>query len=299
MKDLNLLKIFDTMMQTHSVSKTAVLLSRTPSAISQSLSKLRAEYGEVLFAKEDRSLTPTQFAYQLHETIKESLLVLNNSTNLSNTFDPLTSKRKFTIGSHALFDNLFILSLRKKIKERAPNVSFEVSSLVFDSQKEEDALRLRHVDAIIGLNSFNAASFNSKKLDKFDVKVICSKDHPRIKDSITLDQFLEEEHAVWVNTDTSRGHLHFRIDGERKVVYNSNSFFNVLNVVAESDIISLFSSKLIKQYNFTDNIKFLDPPFNFKELPLHLLWHKRLNRDKGFLWIKGLIEEVFEENKLA
>lgn len=298
MNDLNLLKVFDTMMQTHSVSRTAESLHKTSSAISQSLSKLRAEYNnEELFVKVDRSLRPTQFAYELHEHIKNSLYILNNSTNRAKTFDPLTSSRKFTIGSHTLFDNLYILKLREKIKTLSPNISLCVSNLVIGQDNEEDILRSRNVDAIIGANGITSSSFNAKELDSFDVKIICSKEHPRIKDSITIDEFMQEEHAIWVNTGAYNEHLNHKFDKERKIVYHSNSFFNVSHLVANSDVISFFSERMLEAYGTLDRFKIIEPPFETPEIRLNLSWHKRLDNDAGFLWFKNLIEEVFEETK--
>lgn len=296
MHDLNLLKVFDTMMQTHSVTKTAEVLHKTPSAISQSLNKLRSEFNdETLFVKEDRSLKPTQYAIDLHKHIKDALDLLNNSNQLESKFNPETSTRTFKIGSHSIFDNLFFIKLRKKVKEQAPNIKLEVSNLTFQDEQDENALRLRHIDAMIGLNTFNSTSFNAKKLCEYDVKVICSKDHPRLKDTIAIEEYLAEDHALWVNQAASRSHMLFRIEGQRKIAYTSNSFFNVINNVAQTDIISLFSARLLEHFGLSDSVKVLDPPFPTRELPLHLLWHKRLDKDEGFLWLKGLIEEVFEE----
>ncbi|MBM25212.1 MAG: hypothetical protein CL760_05915 [Chloroflexi bacterium] len=296
MHDLNLLKVFDTMMQTQSVSKTAEVLNKTPSAISQSLNKLRAEFNEeALFVKEDRSLKPTQYAIDLHKHIKESLDLLNDSNKIHSKFDPKTSKRTFKIGSHSIFDNLFFIKLRNKVKSVAPNVKIELTNLSFQEDLHENALRLRHIDAMIGLNTLSSLTFNSKKIAEYDIKVICSKNHPRLKESLTIEQYLQEEHAVWINQESSKNTIMFKIDGERKIVYTSNSLFNVIHNVSQSDIVSLFSEKLLKHFNLIDSVKVLEPPFKTRDIPLNLTWHKRIDKDKGFIWLRGIIEEIFKE----
>jgi hypothetical protein len=63
--DLNLFRVFDAVMQQRSVSRAAKALSVTPSAISHSLSRLRAAIDDDLFFPGVSGMQPTPRAVEL------------------------------------------------------------------------------------------------------------------------------------------------------------------------------------------------------------------------------------------
>jgi DNA-binding transcriptional LysR family regulator len=57
--DLNLLVIFECIYQHLSISKAAAMLFITPSAVSQSLQRLRQQLNDPLFVRVGKGMTPT------------------------------------------------------------------------------------------------------------------------------------------------------------------------------------------------------------------------------------------------
>jgi DNA-binding transcriptional LysR family regulator len=71
--DLNLFRVFDTVMQHRSVTKAAQMLSVTPSAVSHALSRLRQTIGDELFAPNGAGVEPTPRALELASDVREGL----------------------------------------------------------------------------------------------------------------------------------------------------------------------------------------------------------------------------------
>lgn len=298
MNDLNLLKVFDAMMQTNNVTKTAEMLNKTPSAISQSLSRLRQEYdNEILFIKEGKEMKPTAFANELYEEIKESLEVIKNSKRFKADFDPLTSKRTFRINSNSLIDILYASELRQIVKKEAPNVRIEIQGFNFGGEALHDSLRLRKADLILNLEPLIERSYDSKKLITIKPIVMCSKAHPRIGDTITQEDFIREEHATWIAGNTSRLIINQAEFRDRKVAYTSDSFFNVFKMVAETDLIALSAPELCEKLNMDGKLKILEIPFELPEVSINMTWHLKSNEDNGLSWLRSKVEQVFKENK--
>ena len=71
--DLNLLTIFEAVYVHKGIVNAAKVLNLTPSAISQSIQKLRSIFPDPLFIRKGQGVTPTAYAAHLHEYISQGL----------------------------------------------------------------------------------------------------------------------------------------------------------------------------------------------------------------------------------
>jgi predicted DNA-binding protein YlxM (UPF0122 family) len=70
--DLNLLVIFECIYQHLSISRAAETLFITPSAVSQSLQRLRTQLNDPLFIRSGKGITPTQTSVNLHYLLEKT-----------------------------------------------------------------------------------------------------------------------------------------------------------------------------------------------------------------------------------
>lgn len=82
--DLNLLVIFECIYQHLSISKAAAMLFITPSAVSQSLQRLRQQLNDPLFVRVGKGMTPTTACVNLHYHLQQNLEQLEKTINLNN-----------------------------------------------------------------------------------------------------------------------------------------------------------------------------------------------------------------------
>lgn len=73
--DLNLLVIFECIYQHLSISKAAETLYITPSAVSQSLQRLRGQLNDPLFIRSGKGITPLRLA--------STFIIILNKTSIS------------------------------------------------------------------------------------------------------------------------------------------------------------------------------------------------------------------------
>ena len=71
--DLNLFRVFDTLMLHRNVRKTSELLMVTPSAVSHALNRLRDAIGDPLFTPSRHGMEPTQHALELASAVRKGL----------------------------------------------------------------------------------------------------------------------------------------------------------------------------------------------------------------------------------
>jgi LysR family transcriptional activator of mexEF-oprN operon len=126
--DLNLLIVFEVLMAERSVTRAAERLSRTQSAISHSLARLRDQLGDPLLIKGGRRMQPTAFALEFLEQVRPILRNIQRVLSPRHAFDPATSRRMFRLSAPDFALTLFT-RLLARLRAEAPHVSIEWTGL--------------------------------------------------------------------------------------------------------------------------------------------------------------------------
>jgi len=95
--DLNLLAIFEVLMEERQVSRAAERLGRTQSALSHALARLRRQLGDPLLVRVGGTMQPSPLALALSEEIQPILRSIRRTLAPRQPFDPATSERVFRI----------------------------------------------------------------------------------------------------------------------------------------------------------------------------------------------------------
>jgi hypothetical protein len=93
--DLNLLVVFDRLLRLQSVTRTAEALGISQPAMSLALNKLRSAFGDPLFVRASRGLSPTPRAEQLAIPVRQVLEQIRNDVLRQPSFDPAKTDRTF------------------------------------------------------------------------------------------------------------------------------------------------------------------------------------------------------------
>src|ERR1700739_2974789 len=102
MLDLNLLRVFDVMLEERSVTRAGARLGLTQSAVSHALNRLRYALGDELFVRGTNGMLPTPRAIELCP-LRHAALVQLQAAIAPADFSPATSERRFVMvaGSYA------------------------------------------------------------------------------------------------------------------------------------------------------------------------------------------------------
>lgn len=105
--ELNLLTIFEAVYVHKGIVNAAKVLNLTPSAISQSIQKLRVIFPDPLFIRKGQGVTPTAFAMHLHEYISQGLESILGALDIEGSYD---KQRTITIATTPSVGALSFLS---------------------------------------------------------------------------------------------------------------------------------------------------------------------------------------------
>src|SRR3984957_5773344 len=95
--DLNLLRGFDAIFQTRSVTVAATNLHLTQPAVSKQLNRLREVLADPLFVRTNDGMSPTPRAEAIAGPIRQALSEVRNTIERQLGFSPATAERTFRI----------------------------------------------------------------------------------------------------------------------------------------------------------------------------------------------------------
>jgi DNA-binding transcriptional LysR family regulator len=293
--DLNLITVFLEVYRLRSITLAAESLDLTQPAISNALKRFKAQMNDELFIREGRGITPTSTADHLAVELEPMIKHINNTIGNLHEFD-VNSSRTFRI----LLPEPLLYSLHHYLEndERLGNCEIDYDLLPSSRNELLKLLSLQKVDLAIDVARVDNPSYSSEHLYSEDLSLICSQDHPRIGDNISLPDYLNEKHVA---LDLKRNGLH-TIDyytsenlQMRKVKMESSSPLAMIAMVGGGELVGVTSETLFRQYGKILNVKRVASPFYIRPIEYHLVHHKKVSNSPGQIWLLNYIKEILSE----
>src|ERR1700682_2091063 len=118
--DLNLLVVFDTLMEGRNVTRAAARNGLSQPAVSKALNRLRHLFDDPLFVRRDRAMEPTARALELAGPLHGALADISRPLTRPCAFDPATVKATVKIATIDLYHTSLLPLLVKSLRRAAP-----------------------------------------------------------------------------------------------------------------------------------------------------------------------------------
>src|SRR3954454_696696 len=191
--DLNLLRVFDSVLREKSVTGAAVRLGLTQPAVSNALARLRALFSDPLFVRTPAGMAATPFARELGEPVRQALALLEAALAHGPGFAPATSARAFKFYMSDLGQVEFLPPLIERVQRVAPGVRLEAVAL--EVEDIEGALAVGTLDLAVGFLPGLGRPVLRKPLFRDPYVCLMRRDHP-IGNSLTRKKFIEASHVL-------------------------------------------------------------------------------------------------------
>ncbi|KRB82318.1 hypothetical protein ASE00_09555 [Sphingomonas sp. Root710] len=294
--DLNLLVVFDAIMQTRSVTAAAGQLGRAQPTISHSLNRLRLLCGDTLFVRTRTGLEPTPLAKSIALPISEALTLVQKSLSMSAQFDPKTAHATFTLLMSDIGQVGLLPALVRRVRAEAPNVSLVATQLPREAYGE--ALETGRADLAIGALRHLTNGFYQQRL--FDDEYVCvvSKDHPTIGDHVTLKQYINADHVGIISPGLSEIEIERLLlppGRSRRIVVRVPHYLAAPALLKGTDLIVTIPSKVLQSFRSRDQLKFVHLPIEAPKLRVHQYWHERSLNEAAAKWLRGIVMDLFAD----
>lgn len=244
--DLNLLIIFECIYQHLSISKAAQTLFITPSAVSQSLQRLRVQLNDPLFVRSGKGISPTTVAINLHLHLEQNL---NNIEQTINIMGQTDLKKHFVVYGPQ-FHAMPKLKQFMDVLLNDPNIAVSYHDTSAEAESIEDILNYRKADVVFTMEECSNRALVCAPFCECPVILMCRQGHPRLdnNDLISIEELLKERFTQFQSREHQVKEYQKIYDStpltERNVAFTSSSLMTIFNVIHQSDLIGL-APKLI------------------------------------------------------
>jgi DNA-binding transcriptional LysR family regulator len=191
--DTKLLLAFDAVMEERSVSRAAVRLHLTQQGLSGVLNRLRDLFGDPLFVREARGVSPTPRAEALAPRIKAALASLEGVLEAPE-FIPATAEGTIHVMTTDYVSSTIMPSLFRQFRLLAPKVKLAVMPISQTTQRERTRSDL--IDLILAIGQFAPQGWRTRRLFKQGYICAIRAGHPLAVSDIDLDEFCSFEHLL-------------------------------------------------------------------------------------------------------
>ncbi|WP_454877480.1 transcriptional regulator LeuO [Serratia inhibens] len=289
--DLNLLTVFDAVMQMQNITRAATSLGMSQPAVSNAVARLKMMFNDELFVRSGRGIQPTLRARQLFGPVRQALQLVQNELPGSE-FEPLTSSRVFSLSLCSPLDLRLGAKIINHVKLIAPQLNLQIKSYI--NNNIEHQLRYQDVEFVIGYSRFESTEFRSVALFDDELVLAVAQAHPRMTASLTPEQVLSEQHAVVSLESYGAFSKPYYIEEamQRAVTQQCTDLYSVLNLVSQTEMVAIAPAWLVQQQAASLKIKAVPLCTASNKATCYLSWHESSERDKGHQWMKSVLTEA-------
>src|SRR5438132_10636192 len=289
--DLNLLRVFDAVLQQRSVTAAAARLGLTQPAVSNALARLRALFGDALFVRTPAGMEATPLARELAEPVRQALALLDSALAHGPGFDPASATRAFRFYMSDLGLIEFLPPLLDRVQKTAPGVRLEAVGL--EVEDIAGALAAGALDLAVGFLPSLGPPVRRRALFRDPYLCLMRADHP-IR-SLTKKKFLAASHAL---VTYRGGHRVIeealeRAGLARRIALRVPHFTVVPMVLERTDLILTLPARVARVFERRGKLKALPPPMPIAPAEVALHWHERFEADPGNRWLREQIVALF------
>lgn len=293
--DLNLLVAFEALMSERHVTRAAVRVGLSQSAMSHTLSRLRSQFNDRLFVRERNAMIPTERALELAAAIDPALALLRDAMSPRLRFSPRTSERRFVIGMNDAVVAGMLPVVLPHLRREAPQVALSVLDL--PSRKGIEALRTGLVEAAFDVYGELPEGFLRLPLVRVEMVGIADRRNPLIIDGrIDREAFLAASHvrvAMANHHSSSDYDEHLSLRGfNRKVVCETPFFSSAANLVRGSDLMAVVGRHTLSSISRIEDFVSFDLPIPAPSLSCEVIWHPRSKADAGLRWLRRVFQHA-------
>ncbi|MET1073232.1 MAG: LysR family transcriptional regulator [Umezawaea sp.] len=292
--DLNLLRVFDALMDTGSVAEAAVRLHLSAPATSRALGRLRRAMNDPILVRAGRGLVPTPFALHTAARVKALLDAADRLRTDPADSDPRSWRRTFSIRLNDGLVPVVAPRLTRRIADEAPGVRLR---FVAQDSKEPDLLRDGTIDLDVTVAAPPPPDVHTSTLftDHF-VAVVAADSELGRAGELTLDDLCRHPHVSASRRGLARGPLDDaleRVGRSRHVAAVVPTYAVGALMALEHDVICLVPH--VTAAHLIDRgvpLRRHEVPFDLPTADVELRWHRRVDHDPSSRWLRDRLHDA-------
>jgi DNA-binding transcriptional LysR family regulator len=284
--DLNLLVLFEVVLEEGHVGRAAERLNLSASAVSHGLGRLRRLLNDPLFLRTPKGVVPTARATELAEPIADILARARKVVASAEPFDAARSTRRFTIGAPDGVSAVILPPLLAHLRRAAPRIDISVREL------HPDASVLAHLDTrtidigVVPLDDI-PARFVQRTLYEERFVIAMRAGHPFAR-APTLANYCRMLHVLVSLTGDPHGFIDDAISKRglsRRIAVTAPNFMFALAIVAQTDLVAAVPNRFVSANAGRFGVASRPAPLPLPCSRIRVVAPKVAMMDAGLVWL--------------
>lgn len=291
--DLNLLVVFDALMTHRQVTRAGQQLGLSQPATSNALARLRKLLNDDLFVRSAGGLQPTPQALALAKQLQPALGQIQGALSAQESFNPASSEVTFRIGMSDYVEFTLLPALLKQVQQVAPGVSFQIRS--GDRTQQLNMLDRGELDLLCGLFPEKVSAHRQKRLFAETFVCVCRHDHPWIRGSLSLEEYVAADHLLVSVKEDRKGRIDYLLakqDLRRHIAVSVPHFLVAPALIAQTDLVTTMAARVAAVFSDIYRLQVLSLPVTVKGFEVSMRWHKSNDETPAQHWLRAVISEV-------
>lgn len=295
--DMRLLNALIALIDEASVTRAAERVGMTQPRMSNALARLRALTGDPLLVRSGQRLVPTGRAIEIAAGVRASLTGLHTAMAQPETFDPATSTRTFVLAMSDYVSVMLLPGIMAQLEITAPRIEIRIKAIepqLIDHWLDEDAC-----DVVFGALTHLNDRLHASVLLHDEAVCIARRNDPDIDGVISIEQYLDRRHVITAGTPSPVSTLEQMVDAalaegghRRRIAATAMSGLALATTVSQTSLIATLPTQAATAFAHCLPLQILRIPFQMTPFDVSMVWHERLHRDPGHMWLRRLIRTV-------
>lgn len=282
--DLNLLIVFEALIEERSVTRAAQRLNVTQSAMSASLKRLRHALSDEVLVQHGKRMTPTAHALDLAPRISDAIANLRNILTSGVGFDPAVSNRRFIVAVSDYFSTIAWAPLAIDLEKEAPHVRIDIGR---PDGTTTSALNAGHLDLFIAPEHYMSSSHPRELLVEEDFVVVGCIDNPMLHSGVSIEEFYDSGHVIVSigGGDTFIDRTMSYAKDKRRIEVQCASFVEAVWFLPGTRRITVMHRRLAEKLAAYLPIALSPLPFPVEPMRQMAQFHSSRSTDAGLRWL--------------
>jgi LysR family nod box-dependent transcriptional activator len=291
--DLNLLVALDALLKERSVSRAAERLNLSPSALSNSLARLREYFDDELLVQIGRKMEITPRAADLQPLVSDVLIRIDSAIITPPAFKPDKSDRVFRIFASDYTQLVLVPHMLSIANEQRCSASFEFMRQISDPHRQ---LELGEADVLVIPETFMSTEHPHEVLYEEPFVCVVWRDSPLAQGELSFARYMAARHAVMRpsgnRTDAFEDWFQTHIDQPRQIAVSTYSFAALPAMVVGTPFIATMHERLARRWASSWPLEIRPVPVPAVSIRQSAQWHRYRGQDTGLIWLRSVLREA-------
>ncbi len=287
--DLNLLIVFDALIQERNLTRAGRRLGLSQPATSHALGRLRHMLNDDLFMRGPEGMQPTPRAQQMAQPIRDALRVLRLTLEPED-FVPAESSRGFTLVVNNYAARAVVPTLARKVAHAAPNIALDIRPI--GQMDVLDHLDAGGADVALSRLVDDGEQFKCVRIADDDYVALLDRQHPAaLEPALSAERLAEIPHVVITSSGDDTGFIDEALDqrGLARKVATRVPFLSIVLMLVGSDRLAIVPRRAGNDLAVVCPLVVKELPFASPRIALSMIWHRQLDGNPAQRWLRDMI----------